>query len=105
MRVMDRPTRRDRDERVPRTLAARPTLGRSLERERAHAPNPQVARLSLSLTPLPPSSLQPKFRPQPPPEAEYANYPANIMFDRRVVRGNTYAAHHSIREAQLERLS
>ena len=25
------------------------------------------------------------------------------MFDRRVVRGNTYAAHHSIREAQLER--
>lgn len=25
------------------------------------------------------------------------------MFDRRVVRGNTYAAHHSIREAQVER--
>ena len=56
MRVMDRPARRDRDERVPRTLAARPTLGRSLERERAHAPN-FIRCLSRSLTPLPPSSL------------------------------------------------
>ena len=37
-----------------------------------------------------PHSTQPKFRPQPPPETEY--YPSNIMFDRRVIRGNTYAA-------------
>jgi len=33
---------------------------------------------------------KPKFRPQP--EEEYGAYPANIMFDKRVIRGNTYAA-------------
>jgi len=44
--------------------------------------------------PLLPSLSQPKFRPQPPGEGhdEFGNYPANIMFDRRVIRGNTYAA-------------
>ena len=39
---------------------------------------------------LPFCVVQPKFRPQP--EEEYGAYPANIMFDKRVIRGNTYAA-------------
>jgi len=37
------------------------------------------------------SHKRPKYRPTP--EEEYAGaYPANIMFDKRVIRGNTYAA-------------
>jgi len=40
--------------------------------------------------PAPMSRKRPKFRPQP---EDYDDaYPANIMFDKRVIRGNTYAA-------------
>lgn len=73
---------------LPGMFPSGPVLRRAHPLESARTSRPAAARLRPCLRPAPARQGPKPADPEPPAEA----YPCNIMYDRRVARGNTYAA-------------